>query len=1521
MGRSREAVLRESASSLILAKAILFAILVVLFGVLIWSPADARAAELISAYPFDEGSGSVAHDFVGENDGEVIRAAGWEFGKFKKALWFDGEEENLVEVPGFESSGLEELTFEAWVKPERRVDGATLVAGFGTDLGGLRIFAAAGEEGLPTVTAGGGEGVVVSGESPLPSDRWSFLAVSCDGEDLRLSVDGSLVAESKVASQPSFEGPLLIGGSGVPGTTSFDGLIDNVRVYDGVVGQLQVDQDADDPVGEPAPSSRAPLAAYSFDEGSGEVAHDLVGNGDASIAGATWAEGEYALGLHFSGGGGDSLTIPEGSATAFSEEFTIETWVRPMFPETTVPAVTVPISNGKIELSIVGQPEVHPGAWAVEAAVRRGGGIEDVIVSELESIPSYQWRHLALVYDGEFLNLYLEGELVDAVPMTGEVKPEGPVSIGYDAETEESFLGSLDEVRIYDSGLSAEEVADDRGHPLENPRLTIFGPISEASPEQLISPDSELSMGVVDVGGQVSTIQFLLDGSVVSRIAAAEALEAGGTEACYEGWCNLFFTTPMLLGDVSSGAHQVGVRVIDTNGASRQRLYPVNFDADPPSVVLSGPLADSNLEELPVASAALEIAAADGSGPTASGVESIKVAVDGEEQAAEYFSPCSEECPANAEFSYIYEEEEWGVGPHEVTVTATDWAGNQTQHSLRINSTPESVEPPCPTNEASVAEGGTPVGSEAAIEAAEESVPGIASAADTDEEVDPEGDFLPKYVPSSEELEGSVSFGADGTLLGGEVAWEAESPGSITLGQAACLVPTQVSADAVEPSLVGAGNAIVFPNSDTETDTLVRPSAIGATVIQSIRGSEAPSHYSWKVGLKAGYQLAELTDGGVAVYQSASEVEPQELPEAPIEASELETLGAADAQIVQGTYEVAAAEQELQKSILAVIPPPTAVLPEEQNERIPLELLSGNEIAVSPPLGAVAVVVQGESALEAPAMCANSFDSDPKQYFEGCAPEPREEEKWTVSSVQWTGAGSIIGSSSVLGPWTSLPGGGRSAVILDAHTFRTNPDGSKFRELIGDRIFQTGEAEESPAGGSLVFRGCDLSPGGKCGIYLADQDGENRELVTALPDQILNWNPTFSADGSRIIYYRNLGGSGEDEGQLWSMKLDGTDKRQVTDVQSFGKCGASECNFGIWNRDDPAVGEVEGNEVIVFAQRGSLYEVDASAEEADLSEMAELAGAGAGAPTFSSDDSQIAYRSTGTEGSAKPGINVMNADGTGKSNVLRATVDRALTIESPSFSPSDEKFAYIQAGDAYTLDPGERPEFLTDGEDTTTFSELVSELEPAAGEQAKSLEAETLAAYESPEGNLRATAEWCADLAFQPIRGIECGHFYDDSKLAITMTKDLFTNYEHSDSTKGNAFQHGYWVALMTADSKRENSKGLPDGFVFAKLHEGPPPYDKNNAMDFINDQVGVDYYRYDGVEPGGRVESQKQMCEGMRIKGKNAIYIGPDPPPYRWAFFHRYFFRRLIYRFQRTSYGRGVPVRYRGLTCKDFSW
>jgi Concanavalin A-like lectin/glucanases superfamily len=204
-------------------------------------------------------------------------------------------------------------------------------------LGALLLLAAVeGKSDEPLLPAGGG---TFDGGTPEhadarradPVNHWSHLAVSYDGTTLRLYVNGAQVS-SRATSGTILKttDPLWIGGN-QPYGEYFHGLIDEVRVYDRALGPAEVRAEMSAPIARVGTSRAAGLVgAYALDRGSGTVAADASGHGNAgAIAGATWARrGRFGGALRFDGDD-DVVRIAASASLDLRRAMTLSAWSRP----------------------------------------------------------------------------------------------------------------------------------------------------------------------------------------------------------------------------------------------------------------------------------------------------------------------------------------------------------------------------------------------------------------------------------------------------------------------------------------------------------------------------------------------------------------------------------------------------------------------------------------------------------------------------------------------------------------------------------------------------------------------------------------------------------------------------------------------------------------------------------------------------------------------------------------------------------------------------------------------------------------------------------------------------------------------------------------------------------------------------------------------------------------------------------------------------------------------------------------
>jgi len=242
-----------------------------------------------------------------------------------------------------------------------------------------------------------------------------------------------------------------IEGAGAKGTLYFD----DIRLYPKTPQYVT-------PVD---PGSAGLVALYTFDGN----ARDTSGNRfDGTVSGtATYGAGVSGQAIVLNGA--NSFVSVTGVGITGAASRTISGWAKAsrlgITAWTNVFGFTGPsASNNHFDIAAVGDSGTTSTLGYY--GLHRYNWERDIIPIDLE------WHHLAATYDGTTARWYGDGMFVGsaAVPPADVLTP-GAVNMGKRQDNTNFFPGSLDEVRIYNRALSAEEIAGLTGltKPLAKP--------------------------------------------------------------------------------------------------------------------------------------------------------------------------------------------------------------------------------------------------------------------------------------------------------------------------------------------------------------------------------------------------------------------------------------------------------------------------------------------------------------------------------------------------------------------------------------------------------------------------------------------------------------------------------------------------------------------------------------------------------------------------------------------------------------------------------------------------------------------------------------------------------------------------------------------------------------------------------------------------------------------------------------------------------------------------------------------
>ena len=454
-----------------------------------------RRSDLVSYWKLDDGSGATASDSIGGNDGTLVNGPEWTTpGKLGSALSFDGVDDyvdtplNINQSPSPQrSTG---VTMLMWVYPTSDSPGTHQV--ISSDNGGYD-WSVVREDGTWYVFTG--EGSRSTG-FPVDLDTWQHIAAVFDrGTGVRFYKNGEEVTIPYIGYDTS-DGNITVGASSVRGEY-FAGVVDEVAVYDATLTGAEIaelysssldghpysgdgygdvcdncpnlynpdqsDADGDgvcdeadncpfDANADQADSDgirRSDLVSYwKLDDGSGATASDSIGGNDGTLVnGPEWTtSGKLGSALSFDGVDDRVDTPLNIDQSPASSGVTMLMWVYPLSDS---PGTHQVISSkyASYYWSVVREG----GTWYVYTGENsRSTGL---------AVDVNTWQHIAAVFEpGTDVRFFKNGHTMKIVPEIGYDIYDANITIGSNPLGGEYFDGIIDEVAVYDTALTWNDI-------------------------------------------------------------------------------------------------------------------------------------------------------------------------------------------------------------------------------------------------------------------------------------------------------------------------------------------------------------------------------------------------------------------------------------------------------------------------------------------------------------------------------------------------------------------------------------------------------------------------------------------------------------------------------------------------------------------------------------------------------------------------------------------------------------------------------------------------------------------------------------------------------------------------------------------------------------------------------------------------------------------------------------------------------------------------------------------------------
>ena len=415
----------------------------------VFHPMNIPSPGLISAWHFDENTGTTAHDSVAGHNG-TISSAGWVSGIRGKALQFDGTT-SQIEVPGagFNPVG-NGLSLSFWFRLNAAGDKGTFI------FQNLKYAASMDAQGRIVFTVYTPAGYTLnSGTASRVLDTdWHHVALTYDGTTMKIFLDGLMrTYASKSGNLQSSTADVYIGKQ--QNINPFKGTLDEMLVYNRALTDTEILQ-VFGSTPDPGTGSSDLVSYWKFDENTGSIANDSKGVNNATITGATWAPGISGSCLTFNGTTGFAKAPSKLNLNPVYE-ITMMCWAK-----TASIATTKIFQKGDYDGHGLGM-----GNWdGWGAQIRLVGNITQEVNWGNGFPVLNQWYHLAMTYNGQQLKFYVNGQLRSTKAVTGLLYVNNrDLSIGSDDGIQKFFKGSVDEPKFFSKALDQTEIQANFSQP------------------------------------------------------------------------------------------------------------------------------------------------------------------------------------------------------------------------------------------------------------------------------------------------------------------------------------------------------------------------------------------------------------------------------------------------------------------------------------------------------------------------------------------------------------------------------------------------------------------------------------------------------------------------------------------------------------------------------------------------------------------------------------------------------------------------------------------------------------------------------------------------------------------------------------------------------------------------------------------------------------------------------------------------------------------------------------------------
>ncbi|MFC1461662.1 LamG domain-containing protein [Verrucomicrobiota bacterium] len=247
-------------------------------------------------------------------------------------------------------------------------------------------------------------------------------------------------------------------------------------------------------------------------EPAGVTPDETANNNDGSVVGATLVDpAKFDKGFNFDGTN-DYISIPDNDSLDITGTITMSVWICPEDKES-----KVVMSKHSTTLAERGHEISFYPSTTLKGVIRNSAG---TVYKTSTIITMDAWYHVAVVYDGEDVILYLDGSVADSTNAgaitlnTNDHALEIGKYTNYANDGTYNYKGKIDEPKIYSRALSAPEITALYNSGVQYKTAGSWESIAQTIPAGETMVRTTIYHSGLDAVNHIDKIEWLVGGQV-----------------------------------------------------------------------------------------------------------------------------------------------------------------------------------------------------------------------------------------------------------------------------------------------------------------------------------------------------------------------------------------------------------------------------------------------------------------------------------------------------------------------------------------------------------------------------------------------------------------------------------------------------------------------------------------------------------------------------------------------------------------------------------------------------------------------------------------------------------------------------------------------------------------------------------------------------------------------------------------------------------------------------------------------